>query len=179
MNTLKKKHGQFSLLINGAVAIGIIAIVLGIVAQIEQSIQTQPGVTASVTNVAVVNESMNLQNNTYVAFANTPVISLTQIANTTHVLVITGNITSNSTHIALITFMTGLNESNYKTSYVYTVPYYGYAYNATQGGLNAIGTFSGFQTTVAIVVVGVAVLFLMMKGLGGLSQGNPTSTGGI
>jgi hypothetical protein len=98
MDYKKKKRGQFSLLINGAISVGIIAIVLGIVAQILATIQT--------------NQTAQSQ-----------------------------------------------------------------AYNATGNGLLAIGTFSGFQVTIATVVVGVAVLYFLMRGLGGLAGGARTGGG--
>ena len=170
-----RKKGQADILRQAPAAVillVVIAVVIGVGSQVLDTVQTTQDVNDEVGSV--VNETLTVAVNTFQQLDNI------RIDNTS---VTVTNGTGDALSFEMLSAQAVLGQINVtdaindglsaNVSYSFTIRVESASFNATADGLSGLTTFSGFQPTIAVIVVAVIVIGLLLGGFALVQRRRP------
>ncbi len=162
-----KKGQQAGNILNQApilvVGILVLAVVLAIGIQVLDEIQDIQDTNDE--GGSVVNESLVVATNTFQQLNNARISSATVTVTNATGVALAFVMLAPQADLGQINITDSLNDGNdANVSYSFTVTIQSSSFNATGDGILGLATFSGFQVTIAVIVVAVVVISLLLGG---------------
>jgi len=171
------KKGQADVLRQAPAAVVIlvvIAVIVGVGATILDQISVQQDTNDASTSV--VNESLTVSFNTIQTLTNTRLDNTTVTVTNSTGASLSFLMSAAQGAAGQINITDATNDGNdANVSYTFNARIQSAALNATGDGLSGLTTFSGFQPTMAVIVVAVIVISLLLGGFA-LVQGSTTNS---